>query len=58
MNRPLAFLGAVLFAAIAVSSACIARTNPDAISFELSPRSTEESFSSRCGTGPTGTITI
>jgi len=37
MNRPLAFLGAVLFAAIAVSSACIARTNPDAISFELKP---------------------
>src|SRR4249919_562934 len=37
MNRPLAFLGAALFAVIAVSSACIARTNPDSISFELKP---------------------
>src|SRR6476646_9802338 len=37
MNRPLAFLAALLFAAIAVSSACIARSNGDAISFELKP---------------------
>ena len=37
MNRPLAFLAALLFAAIAVSSACIARTTPEAISFELKP---------------------
>jgi len=37
MNRPLAFLAALLFAAIAVSSACIARSTPDAISFELKP---------------------
>ena len=37
MNRPLAFLAALLLAAIAVSSACIARTTPEAISFELKP---------------------
>ena len=35
MNRPIAFLAALLFAAIAVSSACIARSTPEAISFEL-----------------------
>ena len=37
MSRPLAFLAALLFAAISVSSACMAGPLPDTISFELKP---------------------
>ena len=37
MSRPLALLAALLFAAISVSSACMAGPLPDTISFELKP---------------------
>lgn len=37
MNRPLAFVAAILSAAISVSSACMAGPLPDSIGFELKP---------------------
>ena len=37
MSRPLALFAALLFAAISVSSACMAGPVPDSISFELKP---------------------